>query len=203
MGGQGSGSWLRYGQKRNLEQQLRIDIRYLKKNRMLEPGSYTLAWSYGDEETSARASLVVAEQKMVVACNWKDGETGLPQRMDRLIRLSETPCRYGGTRKWFICPQCGNRMAVLVLLPPSIGCRHCRNLSYASQSESISYRALRRRNKIARRLERDEYFGEMLTRPKGMHWQTYYRLCGEHDDADMRSMLGMIAYLEKRNKISP
>lgn len=195
MGGQGSGSWLRYGQKRNLEQQLRIDIRYLRKNRMLEPGSYTLAWSYGDEETSARASLIVHQHKMIVACSWADDSTGTQKKMDRLINLSETVCRYGGSRKWFICPQCGNRMAVLVLLPPSIGCRHCRDLSYASQSENASYRALRRRNKIARRLDRDEYFGEMLTRPKGMHWRTYYRLSEEHDDADMKSMLSMLARL--------
>lgn len=195
MGGQGSGSWSRYGQKKNLEQQLRIDIRYLKKNRMLEPGIYTLGWSYGDEETADRATLIVGRQKMAVACSWTDGETGDPQKMKRVIELSESPCRYGGSRKWLICPRCGYKMAVLVLTPPHVGCRHCLHLSYASQSENASYRALRRRNKIARRLERDEYFGEMLTRPKGMHWLTFYRLSEEHYDADMKSMFSMLARL--------
>jgi hypothetical protein len=195
MGGQGSGSWLRYGQKDRLEQQLRLDIRYLKKNTMLEAGNYTLAWGWGNNEVTSRASLIVHQHEMVVACTWTDETTGMQKKMLKLIHLSETPCRYGGNRKWFICPQCGHRMAVLVLVPPSVGCRQCRDLSYASQSENASYRALRRRNKIARRLDRDEYFGEMLTRPKGMHWRTYYRLSEEHDDADMKSMFSMLARL--------
>lgn len=197
MGGQGSGSWYLYGHKERLEQQLRIDIRYLKKNQMLKPGAYILSWNYGDEDASARASLIVGRQKMVVACSWTDGETGDHQKMKRVIRLSESPCRYGGSRKWFICPLCGHRMAVLVLTPPDVGCRHCLGLSYTSQSENISYRGLRRMNKIADKLQRDEFFGEMLLRPKGMHWKTYNRLIEIHDDADMRSTNWMIAHLGK------
>lgn len=197
MGGQGSGSWYRYGHKGRLEQQLRIDIRYLKKNQMLKPGAYTLSWNYGDEEAAARASLIVTRQKMIVACSWTDGETGEPQKMKWVIELSESPCRYGGSRKWFICPRCGYRLAVLVMTPPHVGCRHCLHLSYASQSENVSYRGLRRMDKIANRLERDEFFGEMLLKPKGMHWKTYNRLVEEHDAADMRSMSWMIARMGK------
>lgn len=197
MGGQGSGNRYRYRQKAHLEQQLRIDIRYLKKNQMLKPGSYTLAWSCRDEETSARASLIIYRQKMIVACKWTDGETGEPHKMDRLIMLSESPCRYGGSRKWFICPRCGHRMAVLMLTPPDVGCRLCLGLSYTSQSENISYRGIRRMNKIANRLGSDEFFGGMPLRPKGMHWKTYNRLIEKHDDADMQSMFALIARLGK------
>ena len=197
MGGQGSGRRYRHGQKEHLEQQLRIDIRYLKKNRMLEPGTYTLGWSCGDEETAARAGLIVGSRKMVVACSWIDGETGESEKMKLAIDLLELPCRYGGSRKWLICPRCGHRMAVLVLTPPSVGCRHCMNLSYASQSENVSYRGLRKMNKIADRLQRGEYFGEMLLKPKGMHWKTYNRLIEQHDEADTQSMHWMIARMGK------
>lgn len=190
MGGYGSG---RYRQKAHMEQQLRIDIRYLKKNRLLEPGSYTLIWSCGDEDVAARASLIVREQKIIVACKWIDGETGTPQKMNRVITLSETPCRYSGSRKWLICPRCGHRMAVLVLTPPSVGCRHCLDLVYTSQSENVSYRGLRKMNKIANRLKRGEYFGEMLLKPKWMHWKTYNRLIDQHDEADFQSMRWFIA----------
>lgn len=190
MGGYGSG---RYGQKAHMEQQLRIDIRYLKKNRLLEPGSYTLIWSCGDEDSVARASLIVRDQKVIVACKWIDGETGTPQKMNRVITLSETPCRYGGSRKWLICPRCRQRMAVLVLTPPSVGCRHCLDLVYTSQNENVSYRGLRKMNKIADRLQRGEYFEEMLLRPKGMHKRTYDRLVEEYDKADTQSMHWIVA----------
>lgn len=195
MGGYGSGRWYRYGQKEHLEQQLRIDIRYLRKNRLLEPGSYTLIWSCGDENAAARASLIVTRQKIIITCRWTDEETGAPQKMNRVITLSETPCRYGGSRKWLICPRCGHRMVVLVLTPPSVGCRHCLDLSYASQGENVSYRGLRKMNKIADRLQRAEYFEEMLLKPKGMHWKTYNRLIEQHDEADTQSMNWMITRL--------
>lgn len=63
------------------------------------------------------------------------------------IRLTTTPCNYGGIRYWFICPcwrggsngKFCNRRVRKLYLPPSaceFGCRHCHNLSYASRNVS-------------------------------------------------------------------
>ncbi len=63
---------------------------------------------------------------------------------DYKVRLTTTPCNYGGVRYWFICPlsingvYCGRRVAKLYKAPGAnyFGCRHCYNLSYESRNES-------------------------------------------------------------------
>lgn len=195
MGGRGSGNWYRYGSRECLEQVLRLDVRYLKKNGMLEPGRYVLAWSNGNEDVCSHVSLAVFENRLIVGGTWNDPESGMQQSMDKSIHFTETPCRYGGSRKWLVCPRCKHKMAVLVISPPVIGCRHCLDLVYTSQRESFEYRGLRKMNKIASRLDRDEFFGEMLMRPRGMHWRTYYQLVEEYEEADRRSLFSMAARL--------
>jgi hypothetical protein len=60
------------------------------------------------------------------------------------VRLTTTPCNFGGVRYWFICPlsrsgvYCGKRAGKLYL-PPSryyFGCQHCYDLSYGSRNET-------------------------------------------------------------------
>ena len=51
------------------------------------------------------------------------------------ISYTTTPCHYGGSRLWFICPSCGNRAGVLY--QPSYSkyylCRDCQQLTYESR----------------------------------------------------------------------
>jgi hypothetical protein len=63
--------------------------------------------------------------------------------VDERIRISQTPCNFGGIRYWYHCPLirrsdiCDRRVGLLYL-PPSqkyFGCRHCHNLTYRSQKE--------------------------------------------------------------------
>jgi hypothetical protein len=61
--------------------------------------------------------------------------------------LTETPCHYGGTRKWFVCPDCRRRCGVLYI-QQRIGCRSCHNLAYASQCEAPRERMRRQLLKI-------------------------------------------------------
>lgn len=53
------------------------------------------------------------------------------------IELTTTPCNYGGIRYWFLCPQCGKRVAKIYR--KSVGryfvCRTCNNLTYRSCKE--------------------------------------------------------------------
>lgn len=63
------------------------------------------------------------------------------------VALSETPCHFGGSRKWFLCPSCRRRCGVLYV-GRSIACRKCHDLVYASQYEPPRERMRRQLLKI-------------------------------------------------------
>lgn len=48
------------------------------------------------------------------------------------VLINQTKCNYGGTRKWFICPNCNRRVGTLYRKPVSshFYCRNCQNLTY-------------------------------------------------------------------------
>jgi hypothetical protein len=75
------------------------------------------------------------------------------------VRIVRKPCRFGGTRPYFICPgivngiACGRRVAKLHGPGRYFLCRHCYRLAHASQSEDRWDRLLRRANKIRQRFE--------------------------------------------------
>jgi len=56
--------------------------------------------------------------------------------------LTTTRHRYGGPRRWFACPCCDRRCAVLYLRDGRLACRQCHGLVYASQLESHGSRKL-------------------------------------------------------------
>jgi hypothetical protein len=68
-------------------------------------------------------------------------------RQSELFRIlvEWTPCTYGGNRPWFICPARGCYWRVAILYSAdTIACRHCHDLTYASQQASGKDRALHR-----------------------------------------------------------
>lgn len=75
-----------------------------------------------------------------------DRNTGQYQSFDYQVDLDITDCNYGNYRYWFKCPlttngiKCGRRVGVLYQRGGYFGCRHCRNLSYASRNENSSFR---------------------------------------------------------------
>jgi hypothetical protein len=94
--------------------------------------------------------------------DWKDVKETVP--------LEWAPCNFGGERPWFICPGAGRgrRVAVLYGLGRYFLCRHCYDLCYESQREDKTHRALRRAQKIRKRLEGSANMMEPFPeRPKG------------------------------------
>jgi hypothetical protein len=64
-------------------------------------------------------------------------------------------------------------------------CRTCCNLSYRSQSEASYDRALRRARTVYQKTANlgwrmEHNLSEFPPKPKGMHWETYYRLWEKH-----------------------
>jgi len=74
--------------------------------------------------------------------NW-DGEKS---DMDFDIKMTTTPCKFGGKRYWFICPltkngrYCGRRVGVFYSIGKWFGCRHCGNIAYQAQFEGGRFR---------------------------------------------------------------
>lgn len=107
------------------------------------------------------------------------------------ITLDHLPNRYGGARTFFLCPGCGRRVRYLYLRWGRFRCRSCGRLNYRSQQHTKGdmlpyYRAaklLRKRFRVAPELipVPMDLPGFIPPRPKGMHWETYWRLYRELD----------------------
>lgn len=177
MGGPGSGNWYRGGSRGTTEAARGVDIRFLKKRGYLRPGTYgSLRWTCGGEESGSIRFVTHAHRIQLIYRSREYG--GEWEDVNYPVYLDETECRYGGSRKWFLCPGqgCRRRVAVLYGAGKYFLCRHCHDLAYASQNEDRAQRAARKSRKIIERLggdPHDEYYPE---KPKGTHWKTYNRL---------------------------
>ena len=111
----------------------------------------------------------------------------LPVRLE----LSRVANHYGGSRTYFLCPDCGRR--VRFLYRPQNGslfrCRCCWSLNYPTQqhrpNETAAYlrgvKLLRDRFKLPDALlpKPEKFYDFLPPRPKGMHRHTYHKLCPE------------------------
>jgi hypothetical protein len=108
----------------------------------------------------------------------RDGREGDRIVRDR-IRLVCTVPTYGGRRWWFVCPRTARRTRKLFL--PNGGwhfwSRQAYGLGHACQREDRFSRLQRRAAKLNRQLggEGLSTWADPPKKPKGMHWQTYFR----------------------------
>jgi hypothetical protein len=168
-----------------------IDINRLHKTGCLGPG-WSGGWQWTrDGERVAWINLRAEMDRVhlsyrwrVAGAEWKD--------VEETVRIVRAPCRFGGSRPYFICPgivngvTCGRRVAKLHGSGRYFLCRHCYRLAHASQSESKWDRALRRANKIRQRLGGDPGMASPFPgRPKGMWRRTYDRLQEQAIEAEM------------------
>jgi hypothetical protein len=150
---------------------LRLDMRFLHRNDWLRPGlSFTLSWSWRGEPT-ASIGVTTNPDAIRLSYSTKDGE-----QVEELVDLDRTPCTYGGTRPWFLCPKCGRRVGVL-FAGRRFWCRHCHGIAYAVENEDKISRLLRRANKLRERVGAKAGTAYPVTfKPKGMHQKTFDRI---------------------------
>ena len=168
MGGSGSGrpGWRRVG-----EEMLRLDVRQLHRRDCLRPGlAFSWNWSWGDEPAGS-ISIFTSTDSIRLMYGTKDGE-----QVDELVALDLTPCHFGGSRPWFLCPRCGRRVGVL-FGGRRFWCRHCHGVAYAVENEDAMSRLLRRSNKLRERIKVRAGTAYPVTfKPKHMHQQTFDRI---------------------------
>ena len=127
MGGLGSGSYYRFGgSKDRVEDCLALDVRSWWRDGWLKSGTgFTTTWWRRDRKESSIGVRVHgeagAERDRAVELSYSRGPEGHKEDVSYAVPLSWTPCNFGGSRPWFVCPgvlegvSCGRRVAKLYL----------------------------------------------------------------------------------------
>ena len=178
MGGYGSGRWYRWNKQTTIEEVRRIDIRYLKKRGWLidKPGNFmscTLSWTC-QGEPNGFINVQFHFDRLELDYRFREGD-GDWVPIKQTILLENTPCHYGGSRKWFTCPECHNRVGILCGAGQLFLCRHCYQLPYGSQMESGLDRLISKKHKLGNKIFED-YDGSGWRKRKGMQCNTFDRL---------------------------
>jgi hypothetical protein len=165
---------------------LTIDIRWLKRRRLLEPGAVA---------TLELSIMGRPRGKILLAAHATDVELTVGQRR-QYVPIVTTKQPLGSERQWFEC-DCGERAAILY--GPRFACRRCRRIAYPSQRESPRFRALRRAQKIRAKLGGSMSMIEPFPeRPKGMHWRTYHRVWARCFNFEQANLAGLAARFKTR-----
>jgi hypothetical protein len=190
MGGYGSGRHFYHEAKATTSSYLSMDIRRWKRERLLTSNnSFTRQWQCEGKVVTS-INVDVATDLGSVTLHYRNEV----KNFNYQIPITWVECNLGGRRPWFICPVkiCARRVAILYG-GSVFACRHCYNLAYQCQRETIGDRASRQAEKIRDKLK---WMPGILNgeewKPKGMHWKTFERLYARHDD------LVQIALLEAR-----
>ena len=178
MGGRGSGRGSSSSGKPETNASMPLDIRKITRAGLLNPGSsFSWQWTVNDQQV-AGIRIRMDWQSLVLSYRLKSTDEVVEQR----VETQTSPCHLGGERRWFTCPQCSKRVAVLYAPGRYFACRKCYGLGYATQKEGVGDRAASGANKLRKRLSWDiGILNGTGGRPKGMHWVTYQRLKVEHD----------------------
>lgn len=114
-----------------------LDVRYLQRKEWLRPGLvYFLNWTRGGEPSGGVQVLTSQDTITLIYRHRRRGQEW--EEVNQAVHLSWTPCNYGGRRPWFICGNCGRRVAVIYAGGKYFACRHCYDLTYRSCQESDS-----------------------------------------------------------------
>lgn len=177
MGGFGSGGWnLRHAG--TVEGRRRIDACAFAREGLLKQGIIaTVSWGEGD----GKNSIVVlgGPDEVRLQYSWRRGDAPwMPH--EETISIDRLARPYGGAQAYFRCPKCSRRVRFLIHGEIRYLCRHCLDLVHASTRERESDRAMRKVNKLRRRIGAEIGLEAAIgPKPKGMHQATFDRIYTE------------------------
>lgn len=172
MGGIGSG---RQQQNPSTSSFCQLDVRRLQRQGTFNPGAFRACQWAKDGVVVARAFLSMGARSLTIRYEtWKV----CPSDVTITVALVRTPCHFGGSRLWFLCPaeDCGRRVAILYG-DAGLGCRYCLRPTYPIQMIAPIGRGLAQTQKIRVMLGGSVDMAlPFPARPKGMHQFTYTKL---------------------------
>lgn len=97
------------------------------------------------------------------------------------LKLTTTPCQYGGFRYWFLCEQCDKRVGVIYERNKVFCCRHCIGLGYKSQRLQSHQRQAEKLMKLYKKMgwQGLENLHKQGIKPKYMKMQNFEKICGK------------------------
>lgn len=195
MGGYGSGREKRH---QSTDECLRLSIGRLNRGRFLVPGVVcTWTWTRnGNDKSSIKITALDGRVLLSFRVQEKAGEW---QNVAQEVEIDRTPCNYGGTRPWFLCPKCGRRVSVLYG-KRAFYCRACHLLAYPSQCESQSKRCYRRANKLRQCLGGEPGVQSNIPKPKWMRWRTYEQVVRKIEALEDNGFLVAVAISALRDE---
>lgn len=157
-----------------------IDIADLMEERLLDSGIVgVLAWQTDGEQGKTVVKTVCYDEVLEL-------KIAIPDEGVSHISLfiEKEACRFGGYRKWLICPCCGERKRVFYISETWwrihwVACRSCAGLAYPTNRMRRFQRLEHRSKRIEERLHWGE--DDEPCRPKGMHKKTFDRLVSEYE----------------------
>lgn len=170
-----------------------IDVRRWAREGMLCPG-YAGSWQWSRDGEVVASIGYRAETGRVVLLYRHRQRGGEWEDVEEPVSLDTTPCRYGGSRTWFLCPAagCGRRVAILYNARRYFLCRHCYCLAYESQREDEGDRALRKAQTIRKRLGGSANMTMPFPmKPKWMRWHTYEHLREKAEALTQKSLIAV------------
>ena len=112
------------------------------KNRVLKSGDILFGENGSAGSISYELFLAGDYPSLRLYYNTEDYHSREMTKINYHIPIVETPCNFGGSRKWFECSlykdgvRCGRRVGVIYKAGNYFGCRHCYELTYSSQNEN-------------------------------------------------------------------
>lgn len=152
-----------------------LDVRHLQRLGNLDPGSVSRCEWTKDGTVLAQALLSAGSSGLTI--RYEPAMTGRSTASCTLhAGIDRTPCRFGGSRPWFRCPECRRRVAILYG-DSRLACRHCRRPTYPVQRLAPMGRSLARAQRLRVQLGGSvDLTLPFPPRPKGMHSFTYTTL---------------------------
>lgn len=130
MGGRGSGNWKKNNCKRLVEDSLKINVGVWQRTRRLGIGtSFIHEWFDTDGTLCGEAQVLACGNSLLIS--YMLGQ----EEITNTICIEWIAC-LNFYRAFFICPDCGRRVADLYLGKKLFSCRHCSRLGYKSQRNS-------------------------------------------------------------------
>ncbi|MGM0583757.1 MAG: hypothetical protein ACQEUZ_03805 [Pseudomonadota bacterium] len=160
-----------------------MNVNKLNRDGSLKPGfiGERVWYSLRDGRRTASIGLHTETDRLVLS--FRSPETGGAWvDIEQSVAITREPCRYGGSRPYFLCPKlgCGRRVVKLFKSGHRFLCRQCHGLVYESQAETAWKRRLRRANKLRERLGGPVgMLNRMPWKPPQMHTTTYEQMVAE------------------------
>lgn len=186
----------RYDKKRTICDLLQLSIGWLQKHKYTQKDtikSGSFYWKSDDGMGNMRQigavnflSNFIGENRFIELSYFYNKK----EEIKTQIQIVITHPNFGGERQWFVCPQCGRKVAFLYEDKYFL-CRHCHDLCYRVQQVGLMDRLMEKSIKYKKRVQVND------NKKRWLHWKTYYEMMEKSYYYESEAFLMAYKTLEK------